>query len=80
MGVKIMVPFWVPIITRHLVFRVSKRDSNFDNHPHDRTMCCLGATGGLQLSAVWGLGFSIQILGFRGFPRDVRCSPTSFSS
>ena len=23
--VKIMVPFWVPIIVRHLVFRVSKK-------------------------------------------------------
>ena len=33
--VKIMVPFWVPIIIRHLLFRVpKKRDPNFDNHPH----------------------------------------------
>ena len=31
--VKIMVPFWVPIIVRHLIFRVPKRDHNFDNHP-----------------------------------------------
>ena len=30
--VKIMVPFWIPIIIRHLVFRVPKRDHNFDNH------------------------------------------------
>ena len=29
-----MVPFWVPIIVRHLIFRVpKKRDHNFDNHP-----------------------------------------------
>ena len=31
--VKIMVPSWVPIIIRHLLFRVPKRDHNFDNYP-----------------------------------------------
>ena len=31
--VKSMVPFWVPSIIRHLMFRVyPKRDSNFDNY------------------------------------------------
>ena len=34
--VKIMVPFWIPSIVRHLIFRVPKRDHNFDNHPHAR--------------------------------------------
>ena len=29
-----MVPFWIPIIIRHLIFSVPKRDHNFDNHPH----------------------------------------------
>ena len=33
--VKMMVPFWVPIIERHLLFRVSKRDHNFNNHPYE---------------------------------------------
>ena len=28
------VPFWVLIIIRHLIFRVPKRDHNFDNHPY----------------------------------------------
>ena len=35
--VKIMVPFWIPIIIRPLIFRVPgapKEDHNFDNHPH----------------------------------------------
>ena len=33
--VKIMVPFWVPIIIRHLIFRVpKKKDHNSDNHPY----------------------------------------------
>ena len=32
--VKIGVPFGVPIIIRHLLFRVPKRDPNFDNHPY----------------------------------------------
>ena len=33
--VKIMAPFWIPII-RHLMFRVpQKRTIIFDNHPHD---------------------------------------------
>ena len=31
--VRIMVPFWVLSIVRHLVFRGPKRDRNFDNHP-----------------------------------------------
>ena len=35
--VKTMVPFWVPSIIRHLLFRVPKRDLNFDNHPHVET-------------------------------------------
>ena len=31
---KIMVPFWVPIVVRHLIFRVPKTlNHNFDNHP-----------------------------------------------
>ena len=36
-AVKIMVPFWVPIIIRHLLFR----DHNFDNYPNVlcRTPC-----------------------------------------
>ena len=34
--VKIMVPFWVPMILPHLIFRVpKKRDHNFDNHPYE---------------------------------------------
>ena len=32
--VNIRVPFWVPIIIRHLVFRVPKRDLNFDNYSY----------------------------------------------
>ena len=33
--VKIMVPSWVPIIIRHLVYLgYPKRDYNFDNYPH----------------------------------------------
>ena len=29
-----MVPFWVPLIIWHLIFRIPKRDNNFDNHPY----------------------------------------------
>ena len=32
--VQIMVPFWIPIIIRHLISRDPKRDHNFDNHPY----------------------------------------------
>ena len=32
--VKIMVPFWVLSIIRHLVFRIPKREHNFENHPY----------------------------------------------
>ena len=31
--VKIRVPFWVPMIIRHLSFRVPKKDPSFDNYP-----------------------------------------------
>ena len=31
--VKMRVPFWFPVIIRHLIFRAPKRDHNFDNHP-----------------------------------------------
>ena len=34
MVVKIMGPFWIPVIIRHLIFRVPKRDHNLDNHPY----------------------------------------------
>ena len=40
---KIRVPFWVPIIIRHLVFRVPKRDPNFDSHSYRaHTPCIVG--------------------------------------
>ena len=31
--VKIVVPYWVLNIKRHLLFRVPKRDPDFDNYP-----------------------------------------------
>ena len=33
-AVKIMVPFWIPMIIRHLIFKYPKKDHNFDNHPY----------------------------------------------
>ena len=30
---KLWSPFWIPLIIRHLIFRVLKKDHNFDNHP-----------------------------------------------
>ena len=30
MVVKIMVPFWIPIVIRHLTFRVPEKDHHFD--------------------------------------------------
>ena len=45
MVVKIMVPFWIPTTIRHLIFRVPKRDRNFDNHPNVHTF--LGLPAGL---------------------------------
>ena len=35
--VKIMVPFWVLSIIRHLVFRDPKGHHSFDNHPCNKT-------------------------------------------
>ena len=34
--IKMMVPFWVLAIIRHLVFRGPKRDHDFDNHPYTK--------------------------------------------
>ena len=45
MVVKIMVPFWVPIIIRHLIFRVIKTDYNLDNHPSTWTLDVLPIFG-----------------------------------
>ena len=28
------VPFWIPTMIRHLIFRVRQKIHNFDNHPH----------------------------------------------
>ena len=37
MVVKIMVPFWIPIIIWPLILRVPpKRDPDFDNHPYKK--------------------------------------------
>ena len=52
--VKIMVPFWVPNVVRHLLFRVPKRDPNFDNYP-----CGLGCSS----PEVTGC---VRVEGFRG--------------
>ena len=32
-----MVPFWVSNIIRHLLFKVPKKDHNFDNYPYKTT-------------------------------------------
>ena len=56
-----MVPFWVPNIVRHLIFRVPKRDHNFDNHP-----ISLGFVGFRVFSfgvRALGLEFSVFELG-----------------
>ena len=43
--VKIVVPFWIPIVIRHLIFGVSKKDQNFDNHPHVLSMASSNSAG-----------------------------------
>ena len=48
MVVKIRVSCWVLHIVRHLVFRVPKRDPNFDSHPYGYMEPL-----GLQESAQW---------------------------
>ena len=37
MVVKIMVPFWILNIIRHLIFTGRKGDHNFDNHPYTKS-------------------------------------------
>ena len=39
-----VVPFWVLIIVRHLIFRYPKRDPNFDNYPRgfERSVAVMG--------------------------------------
>ena len=53
-----MVPLWVPIIIRHLLFRVPQRDPNFDNHPYG--LAILRPLSGCQRA-----GFGFRGLGFR---------------
>ena len=56
--VKIMVPFWVPNIVRHLIFRVPKWDHNFDNHPFASGS---GVLWVMCLGAHWGVDQDIHI-------------------
>ena len=52
-----MLPFWVSVIIRHLLFRVyPKRDLNFDNYPFEgfRVLAC-GPTCGFR--GALGIGF-----------------------
>ena len=76
-----MVPFWVPIIVRHLIFRVPKKDHNFDNHPYiggyfwimekkmETTILVLGFSGGIYRGYIWimekKMELTILVLGFR---------------
>ena len=46
--VKIRVPVWVLIVIRHLVFRVPKRDHNFDNHSYESFRKLGGTLGFLE--------------------------------
>ena len=65
--VKIMVPFWVPNIVRHLLFRVPKRDPSFENHPYNYICIATGLrmSGKAESSRVGG--FSVGFgLGWRG--------------
>ena len=54
-----MVPFWIPIIIQHRIFRVpKKRDHNFDNHPYHpglKPEHLLGCQG-FNVFSVRGLG------------------------
>ena len=73
-----MLPFWVSVIIRHLLFRVyPKRDLNFDNYPFEgfRVLACgptCGFRGALgyrvQACGGFGLGFRarLEIQGSRG--------------
>ena len=73
-----MLPFWVSVIIRHLLFRVyPKRDLNFDNYPFEgfRVLACgptCGFRGALgyrvQACRGFGLGFRarLEIQGSRG--------------
>ena len=60
--VKIRVPFWIPNIIRHLIFRVPKRDPNFDNHPYEPYLmlrAALPQTGFAQMFRR-GIGFVLK--------------------
>ena len=71
-----MVPFWVPTIIRHPLFRVPKRDLNFDNHPymyvyiyiytHTYTYCFSGlsVSGTKELMEFQSVRISIDDAGF----------------
>ena len=52
MVVKIRVPFWVPIIIRHLLFRVPKK-ANFDNYPYEGLEVLSSGSG------AWNFGFRV---------------------
>ena len=58
--VKIMVPFWVPSIIRHRVFRYQKRGPNFDNNPVVKAPTLSGAR--IASSGIQGPRISAGVL------------------
>ena len=72
-----MVPSWIPIIIRHLIFRVPKKRTTILTTTHIHTPRSEDAGGGtpptcwpVGQSQAWqskrGLGFWVRGLGFRG--------------
>ena len=58
--VKTMVPFWIPIIVWHLIFRVPQKGTKILTTTHLRSW--VDFLGGLG-SRVQGLGFRIRVWG-----------------
>ena len=63
MVVKNMLPFSIPIIIRHPIFRVPKRDHHFDNHPHGSEVKDLKAkrSMGMVSDGLGGTSLSLRL-------------------
>ena len=79
-----VVPFCIPIIIRHLIFRYPKRDCNLDNHPCEVLKRNLSWQPGLFVHKRSYVFTALQALeGTTSFPflvvpRERSCSAGSF--
>ena len=77
--VKIMVPFWIHTIIWHLIFRVPKRDHNFDNHLYKPSFHLIYILSSIQFPLLGYIG-AISLQPRPPFSYGAQGQPVRFST